>query len=68
MPNIAAARHSMIPYVPALLRSANMCSGVIGCGDRRSSSTNATSTTTAAANDASVRGSRQPSCAARMNP
>ena len=31
MPNIAAARRSMMTYVPARLRSANMCSGVIGC-------------------------------------
>ncbi len=68
MPKIAAARHSMMPYVPARLRSANMCRGVIGCRDRLSTMTNTVRTTTAAANEASVSQSRQPSSAARMNP
>ncbi len=68
MPKIAAARQSMMPYVPARLRSRNMCSGVIGCRERRSTSTNRARTTTAAPNEARVSQSRQPSCAARMKP
>lgn len=58
----------MMPYVPARLRSANMCSGVMGWDERRSTMMNDASSTTAAANEPSVTGSRQPSWAARMKP
>ncbi|BCL23448.1 hypothetical protein GCM10017668_52910 [Streptomyces tuirus] len=68
MPNIAAARLSMITYVPERLRSANMRSGVIGSLARDSMIPKASSSSTAAAKDPMVRRSFHPSSAARMKP
>ena len=55
-------------YAPERWRLANRWSGVIGCSARRSVTTNAASSTAPAANEASVKGSSQPSEAARTKP
>ncbi len=68
MLNIAAATQSISPYAPERLRSRNRCSGVIGCGTRRSLTRNAASSTTARLNAVSVTASVQPWSEARMKP
>ncbi|CAM5741847.1 hypothetical protein SHIRM173S_02168 [Streptomyces hirsutus] len=65
---MAAARLSMITYVPERFRSANIRSGVIGSLARDSMTAKDTSRTTAATKEPMVRLSRQPSSAARMKP
>ena len=68
MPNMPATSSSRATNDPERLALANSRSGVIGCGARRSFSTNATSSTAATTNEMTATLSPQPLDAARMKP